>query len=59
MWVELDRFSRVLADATLAETIFLSLVVLVMLLCQQPARRIILAKAAILLSTLMIPLVAV
>jgi bla regulator protein blaR1 len=58
MWGEVDRFSRVLADATLAETIFLSLVVLVMLLCQQPARRISLAKAAILLSTLMIPLVA-
>ena len=58
MWVELDRFSRVLADATLAETFFLTFVVLVMLFCQQPARRIVVAKAAILLSTLMILLAA-
>lgn len=58
MWGELDRFSRVLADAALAETVFLSLVVVVMLLCRQPARRIIVAKAAVLLSIVMIPLVA-
>jgi bla regulator protein blaR1 len=58
MWVELDRFSRVLANATLAETVFLTFVVLVMLSCQQPARRIVVAKAAILLSALMIPLAA-
>lgn len=58
MWGELDRCSRVLADATLAETVFLSFAVLLMLFCQQPARRIVVAKAAILLSTLMIPLVA-
>ncbi|MGC8639545.1 MAG: M56 family metallopeptidase, partial [Isosphaeraceae bacterium] len=58
MWVELDRFSRVLADATLAEAVFLTVVVLVMLCSRQPARRIVVAKVAILLSSLMIPLAA-
>jgi beta-lactamase regulating signal transducer with metallopeptidase domain len=58
MWVGLDRFSRVLVDATLAATILLSMVVVVMLVCRQPARRIVLAQAAIVLSVLMIPLVA-
>ena len=59
MWVGLDRFSRVLVDATLAATILLSLVVVLMLLCRQPARRIVLAQAAVLLAVLMLPLVAV
>jgi beta-lactamase regulating signal transducer with metallopeptidase domain len=58
MWVGLDHFSRLLVDATLAEVVFLSLVVLVMLLCQQPARRIVLAQAAILIAALVFPLVA-
>lgn len=58
MWVGLDRFSRVLVDATLAATLLLSLVVVMMLLCRQPARRIVLAQAAVVLLALMIPLVA-
>jgi beta-lactamase regulating signal transducer with metallopeptidase domain len=58
MWVGLDHLSRILVDATLAAVIFLSLVVLVMLLCQQPARRVVLAQAAILIAALVIPLVA-
>src|SRR4051794_40082049 len=58
MWAGLDRFSRLLVDATFATTIFLSLVVLSMLLCHQPARRIVVAQSAILLSLLMMALVA-
>ena len=58
MWAGLDRFSRLLVDATFATTIFLSLVVLLMLLCHQPARRIVVAQSAILLSLLMMALVA-
>ena len=59
MWVGLDRFSRVFVDASLAATLFLSLVVVMMLLCRQPARRIVLAQAAVALAVLMIPLVSV
>ena len=58
MWAGLDRFSRLLVDATFATAIFLSLVVLLMLLCHQPARRIVVAQSAILLSLLMMALVA-
>lgn len=58
MWAGLDRFSRLLVDASFATTIFLSLVVLLMLLCHQPARRIVVAQSAILLSILMMALVA-
>ena len=39
MWVGLDWFGRLLIDTTLATAVFLSLVILLMLLCQQPARR--------------------
>ena len=58
MWVGLDRFSQILVDATLAATILLSLVVVWMLLCRQPARRIVLAQAAVVLAVLMLPLVS-
>jgi len=59
MWVGLDRFSRVLVVASLATTILLSLVVVIMLLCRQPSRRIVLAQAAVALAVLMIPIVSV
>ncbi len=49
MWVGLDRFGQLLIDTTLATAILLSLVILLMLLCQQPARRIVLAQAVIFL----------
>jgi beta-lactamase regulating signal transducer with metallopeptidase domain len=58
MWGALDRFGQVLVDATLATTVFMSLVVLLMLSCRQPARRLAIARAASVLSMLMIPLAA-
>ena len=58
MWVGLDRFGQILVDATLATAILLSLVILLMLLCQQPTRRIVLAQAATVLALFMFPLVA-
>ncbi len=58
MWVGLDWFGQVLVDATLATAILLSLVILLMLLCQQPTRRIILAQTATALVLFMFPLVA-
>ena len=58
MWVGLDRFGPILADTTLATAILLSLVMLLMLLCQQPTRRIVLAQAAIVLVLFMFPLTA-
>ncbi len=58
MWVGLDWFSQILVDATLATAILLSLVILLMLLCQQPTRRIVLAQAATVLAIFMFPLVA-
>ena len=56
MWVGLDCFGQILVDATLATAILLSLVILLMLLCQQPTRRIVLAQAAIVLALFMFPL---
>ena len=58
MWVGLDRFGSILADTTLATAILLSLVMLLMLLCQQPTRRVVLAQAAIVLAFFMFPLTA-
>jgi beta-lactamase regulating signal transducer with metallopeptidase domain len=58
MWVGLDWFGQILVDATLATAILLSLVILLMLSCQQPARRIVLAQAATVLALFMFPLVA-
>jgi beta-lactamase regulating signal transducer with metallopeptidase domain len=58
MWVLLDRFGRVLVDATLAATVMMSLVVVLLLLCRQPTRRITAARPALLLAVLMLPLVA-
>ncbi|WP_165219221.1 M56 family metallopeptidase [Aquisphaera insulae] len=53
MWFELDRFSRTLIDATLATTVLLSGMVLVMLFCEQPVRRMIVARWAIILAAVM------
>lgn len=58
MWVGLDWFGQILVEATLATAILLSLVILLMLLCQQPTRRIVLAQAATVLALFMFPLVA-
>ncbi len=58
MWVWLDRIGLVLFDATVSTALFLSLVVLAMLLCRQPARRIRIARVALLSSLTMIPMVA-
>ena len=58
MWVWLDWFGRILVDASLATTILLCLVILLMLLCQQPARRIVLVQTAIVLALFTFPLIA-
>jgi hypothetical protein len=58
-WVSIDRIGILLFDATLSTTIFLSLVLLAMLGCRQPARRILIARLAFLASLAMIPLVAI
>jgi hypothetical protein len=57
MWPWVDRLSVPLLDATLSATVLLCLVALAMLGCRQPARRIRLARAAILCSLGLIPLV--
>jgi hypothetical protein len=54
----LDRIGVLLFDATLSTTLFSSLVMLAMLGCRQPARRILIARVALLASLAMIPLVA-
>ena len=58
MWVWLDRIGLVLFDATVSTALFLSLVMLAMLVCRQPARRIRIARVALLSSLTMIPMVA-
>lgn len=58
MWVGLDWFGQILVHATLATAILLSLVILLMLHCQQPARGIVLAQAATVLALFMFPLIA-
>jgi beta-lactamase regulating signal transducer with metallopeptidase domain len=58
MWGALDRFGQVLVDATLAMTVFMSLVVLLVLSCRQPAMRLAIARGAVLIAIVMIPLAA-
>ena len=58
MWVWLDRAGPTLFDATCSTAIFLTLVVLAMLVCRQPTRRLLVARVALLASLAMIPLVA-
>jgi beta-lactamase regulating signal transducer with metallopeptidase domain len=57
-WLWIDRIGVLVFDATLSTTLFLSLVLLAMLGCRQPARRILIARAALLASLAIIPLVA-
>ena len=47
MWVWLDRAGPVLFDATLSTALFLTLVVLAMLVCRQPTRRLLIARVAV------------
>jgi beta-lactamase regulating signal transducer with metallopeptidase domain len=58
MWVWIDRASPILFDAALSTAIFLSAIVLAMLICRQPSRRLQIARAALLASLAMLPLVA-
>src|SRR5262245_30963612 len=58
MWVWVDRLSVLVLDTSLSAAALLSLVALIMLGCRQPARRIRLARAAILCSLATIPIVA-
>jgi beta-lactamase regulating signal transducer with metallopeptidase domain len=58
MWVWLDSAGPILFDAALSTAIFLTLVVLAMLVCRQPTRRLLIARVAIVASLAMIPLVA-
>ena len=58
MWVSLDHFGRLLLEGTLATILFLSQVVVFLLLCRQPSRRIVVAKAAIIVAVLMLPAIA-
>ena len=59
MWVWLDRVGLILFDAALSTALFLSVVVLAMLLCRQPSRRLLIVRSSLLASLAMVPLVAV
>ncbi len=56
-WSWIDRIGIVLFDATLSATLFFSLVLLAMLACRQPARRILIARVALLASLAIIPMI--
>jgi beta-lactamase regulating signal transducer with metallopeptidase domain len=58
MWDWTDRTSVILFDAALSTAVFLTFIVLAMLACRQPARRILLARVALLASVAILPLVA-
>jgi beta-lactamase regulating signal transducer with metallopeptidase domain len=58
MLVWLDSAGPILFDAALSTALFLTLVVLAMLVCRQPTRRLLIARVAIIASLAMIPLVA-
>jgi BlaR1 peptidase M56 len=58
MWEWLDSAGTVLFDATLSTALFLSLVVVAMLVCRQPSRRLLIARVSLLACLAMIPLVA-
>jgi len=59
MWMWLDRVSLILFDAALSTGLFLSVVVLAMLVCRQPSRRLLLVRSSLLASLAIIPVVAV
>jgi beta-lactamase regulating signal transducer with metallopeptidase domain len=58
MWVLIDRLGLYLFDATLSTAVFLSLMMLAMLVCRQPARRLLIARVALCASLAMLPLIA-
>ena len=58
MWRALDHLSRILIDAGVANAILLSVIVALVVLTRQPARRIILARTGFYAALLMLPLVA-
>ncbi len=58
MWVWVDQLGRMIFDAGLAAVALLGLVTLAMLGCRQPARRVRLARAGIVSSLGLLPLVA-
>ena len=57
MWAWMDRIGITLFDATLSAAVFLTFIVLAMLACRQPARRILLARVALLASLAIVPIV--
>src|SRR5579883_3353912 len=57
MWLWADRLGGILLDASLAATALLCVVALAILGCRQPARRVPLARSAIIGSMALIPLV--
>ena len=57
MWAWMDRIGITLFDATLSAAVFLTFIVLAMLACRQPARRILLARVALLASLAIVPVV--
>ena len=58
MWAWTDRIGILLFDAAFAAAVFLTLILLAILVCRQPARRILLARVALLASLGIPPLVA-
>jgi beta-lactamase regulating signal transducer with metallopeptidase domain len=56
MWMWLDRFGFILFDAALSTAIFLSTVVLCLLVCRQPSRRLLIVRLSLLASLAMLPL---
>ena len=58
MWMWLDRFGFILFDAALSTALFLSVVVLCLLVCRQPSRRLLIVRLSLLASLAMLPLVA-
>jgi beta-lactamase regulating signal transducer with metallopeptidase domain len=59
MWVWLDRVGLILFDAGLSTALFLSVMVLSLLVCRQPSRRLLIVRSSLLASLAMIPLIAV
>jgi beta-lactamase regulating signal transducer with metallopeptidase domain len=56
MWMWLDRFGFILFDAALSTALFLSAVVLCLLVCRQPSRRLLIVRLSLLASLAMLPL---
>ena len=59
MWMWLDRVGLILFDAALSTGLFLTVVVLAMLVCRQPSRRLLLVRSSLVASLAIIPVVAV